>query len=264
MKAPGNSLRQKQAGPFRVVEKSFASDASLARHEHRIAYVSFLLAGSYNEAFHQDERICLPGTVIWHPRTEAHADRFHACGGHILDLEINAGWLSGAEQEFRVISRAQMFRGGLPYLLGLKIYRQLSADSCVIEDAATELLSFLFGGPVDRHRPAWFGRALEICGEIHDEQLSLARLSLLLDVHPVHIARSFRRFMGCTFGDHLAGIRIRKACELLRNSKISIVDVACASGFADHAHLCRALKKSTGLTPTSFRRTVQGGLLPPH
>jgi AraC family transcriptional regulator len=262
LKQSGNTLRQKRIGSFRVVEKIFAADTCLARHEHQTAYVSFLLGGSYSESFLQDERICSPGTVIWHPRTETHADRFHCHGGHLLDLEIEASWLSDAEQELKLVSGARMFRCGLPYLLGLRIYRQLRVDAFETEDAATELLSFFFAGPLDRHRPNWFNRALQICGEFHDEQLSLAKLALFLGVHPVHVACTFRRFLGCTFGDHLAEIRLRKACELLRNSKNPIVDVAHASGYADHAHMCRALKKSTGLTPSAFRKTVQAGLRP--
>jgi AraC family transcriptional regulator len=94
---------------------------------------------------------------------------------------------------------------------------------------------------------------LQICGDL-EQQLSLASLALAVGVHPVHVARSFRRFLGYTFGDHLAKIRIRKAFSLLVNSRTPIVDVAYACGFADHAHLCRAFKRSTGLTPSAFRR----------
>ncbi len=259
MNTVGNTLREKQSGPFRVIEKTYAAGASLARHEHRAAYVSFLLAGDYEEVSREEERNCSPGTVIWHPKTEAHADRFHSSGGHLLDLEIGAGWLGDAAQECRVVPRACIFRGGLPYLLGLRIYRGLSTGSGKFEEAATELLSFFFAGPLDRHRPAWFNRTLEICSEIHDPQLSLEKIARMLGVHPVHVARSFRRFMGCTFGDYLAEVRIRKAFELLRRSKRPIVEVAYSCGFADHAHLCRALKKSTGLTPSAFRKSVQTG-----
>jgi hypothetical protein len=113
-------------------------DASLSRHEHKTTYVSFLLAGSYSESYYQGERICSSGTVIWRPKTEAHADRFHSCGGHLLDLEIRADRLGDAQQELKLDSSARIFQGGLPYLLGLRIYRRLSADSCEIVDAATE------------------------------------------------------------------------------------------------------------------------------
>jgi AraC family transcriptional regulator len=256
MKSAGKTLRTKRIGAFRIVEKSYSADTVLALHKHETAYVSFLLAGTYVEVSEQEERSCSSGTVIWHPRTEAHADQFHSGGGHLLDLEINPAWLGDAAQELKPVSRACVFRDGLPYALGLRMYRELSADSRTVEDVATELLGFFFTGPRDRRPPAWFNRALEVCRETEEDKMSLANLALAVGVHPVHLARSFRRFLGCTFGDHLAKIRIRKAFELL-NSKRPIVDVAYACGFADHAHLCRVFKKSTGLTPSAFRSTVQ-------
>jgi AraC family transcriptional regulator len=252
-----NTLRTKQVGPFRIVEKFHSPSQRLALHEHEKAYVSFLLTGSYVEILRQEERICSPGTVIWHPTTEAHADQFRSDGGHLLDLEIDAAWLDDASQALESVARAHVFFGGLPYALGLRMYRELSTYSYRFEDAATELLGFFFAGPLERRPPAWFKRALQICNETEESRLSLASLALAVGVHPVHVARSFRRFLGYTFGDHLAKIRIRKAFGLLLHSKNSIVDVAYACGFADHAHLCRAFKQSTGLTPSAFRRNLQ-------
>ena len=209
------------------------------------------------EVSRQEERICSSGTVIWHPKTEAHADRFGSGGGHVLDLAIDPAWLDDAAQELEPISRARMFCGGLPYSLGLRIYRELSDDDAHrVADVATELLGFFFTGPLESRPPAWFKSALRICADTEEQHLSLTSLALAVGVHPVHVARSFRRFLGCTFGDHLAKIRILKAFDLL-NSKMPIVDVAYACGFADHAHLCRVFKKSTGLTPSTFRSTLR-------
>ena len=256
MKSTGPTLRKKRIGAFRIIEKSFSADTALALHEHEAAYVSFLLAGAYSEVSHQEERNCSSGTVIWHPRTEAHADQFHSRGGHLLDLEIDPAWLGDVAQELKPVPRACIFRDGLPYSLGLRVYRALRTDSHMVEDAAIELLGFFFNGPLDRRPPAWFKRALQLCGVIEPRPISLASLAFAVGVHPVHLARSFHRFLGCTFGDHLAKIRIRKAFELL-NSERPIVEVAYACGFADHAHLCRAFKRSTGLTPSAFRNTVR-------
>jgi AraC family transcriptional regulator len=264
MTTAGNTIRNKQIGAFRIIEKSYSAGAALALHEHETAYVSFLLAGAYLEVSQQEERNCSAGTVIWHPRTEVHADRFHSGSSHLLDLEIDPAWLDDAAQELKPVSRARMFRGGLPYSLGLRMYHELSRDSGTVEDVATELLGFIFTGPRESHPPAWFKRALRICNDNDsdsdkdndkdEQQLSLTRLALDVGVHPVHVARSFRRFLGCTFGEHLAKIRIRRAFDLLLNSKRPIMEVAYACGFADHAHLCRAFKQSTGLTPSAFRK----------
>ena len=264
MTSAGSTLRKKQIGAFRIVEKSYSADAALALHEHETAYVSFLLAGAYVEDSQQEERNCSSGTVIWHPRTEAHTDRFHSGGGHMLDVEIDPAWLDDAAQELKPVSRARMFCGGLPYSLGLRMYRELSDDSDGVQDVVTELLGFFFTGPLESHPPAWFNRALRICNDLEEQQLSLASLALAVGVHPVHVARSFRRFLGYTFGDHLAKIRIRRAFDLLLNSKRPIVEVAYDCGFADHAHLCRAFKQSTGLTPSAFRKSVQSRLPTPE
>ncbi len=256
MNLAGTILREKQVGPFRIVEKVYDCHAALARHQHPTAFLSFLLAGAYVEASSKGENFCPSGTVIWHPRAEAHSDRFHPQGGHLIDLEVKDSWLQDAAQELRPATQPRRFCGGLPYALGLRLYRELSADSSVVEDIMTELLSFFFSGEVDRNPPVWFHRALQLVSDMEGRHQSLNSVAREVGVHPVHVARSFRRFLGCTFGDHLAKSRLRRAFELLLNPKSPIVEVAYACGFADHAHLCRTFKNSTGLTPTAFRDLV--------
>ena len=253
-------LRRKQIGPFELTEKSYLPGTILPAHEHARAYVSFLLTGGYREVSHQEERACSSGTVIWHPGGEVHADQFLATGGLLLDLEIAPLWLDDAAQDFKVDPRARMFSGGHLYSLGLQLYRALAHDGLKVHDLATEMLSFFCSGTVDRQPPIWFQHALEMAAATHDQRLSLSRVAQEVGVHPVHVARSFRRFTGCTFGDYLAQVRVRKAFDLLLSSNHTIADVAYTCGFADHAHLSRTFKRSTGLTPSAFRRSVRSGL----
>jgi AraC family transcriptional regulator len=252
----GKILREKHNGPFRITETSYSANAALAMHQHETAYLSFLLAGAYVEVSGPRETACSSGTVIWHPPKDAHADRFHSTGGHLLNLEISETWLRDAAQELKPHGGTRTFCGGLPFSLGLHLYRELQAKTDTVEDLANEVLSFFFTGPADREPPAWFKQALDLASETYDHPLSLTLIAREVGVHPVHLARSSRRFLGCTFGDHLAKVRLRRAFELLLFPKNSIANVAHSSGFADHAHLCRTFKKSTGLTPSTFRRGV--------
>jgi len=245
--------RIKQAAPFRIIEKCYEGSLTLGRHQHPTAYVSFLLAGSYVEVSGRDEIVCPTGTVIWHPSTEAHSDRFHPKGAHLIDLEVADSWLREAAQSLQPEGRSCVFCGGLPYTAGLEVYRALNTDDCPMEDTVTELLSFFFSGDTDRNPPPWFNRAVRLVGEGECKRRSLTAVARDVGVHPVHLSRSFRRFLGCTFGEHQAKLRVRRAFELLRDPHRSIADVAYGCGFADHAHLCRAFKKSTGLTPSAFR-----------
>lgn len=255
-KFPGKILRETSAGPFRITETSYSANAMLAVHVHETAYLSFLLSGAYLEFSGSRETTCLTGTVIWHPPNDAHGDRFQSAGGHLLNLEISEVWLQDIAQELKPSAEIRTFCGGLPYSLGLRLYRKLHANADNVEDLTNALVSFFFSGLVDRQPPAWFRQVLDLTRETYDRPLSLTGAARTVGVHPIHLARSFRRFLGCTFGDHLSTVRLRKAFELLLTTKKSIADVAHSSGFADHSHLCRSFRKSTGLTPSAFRETV--------
>ena len=256
MNLRGNILRERQTGPFRIVEKSYDGATSLEKHQHATAYLSFLLAGAYVEAANARETVCPSGTVIWHPPGETHSDRFHPDGGHLIDLEVASPWLLEATRALRPAAESRIFCGGLPYALGLRLYRELSVDGGGVEDIVTELLSFFFCGGSDRRPPAWFKRALQCVRDAEDSHQSLTAVAREAGVHPVHLARSFRRFLGCTFGDYQAKVRVQRAFEMLRTADRPIVEVAYACGFADHAHLCRTFKQCTGLTPTAFRKVA--------
>ncbi|MBQ4165586.1 MAG: helix-turn-helix transcriptional regulator, partial [Oscillospiraceae bacterium] len=53
------------------------------------------------------------------------------------------------------------------------------------------------------------------------------------------------------------GIRIRRACSLLRENTLSITEVALRCGFSDSNYFSRAFRKCCGMTPSQYR---SGGL----
>lgn len=172
----------------------------------------------------------------------------------MLNLEVSSQWLAETSQEFKPCGEVRAFHCGLPYALGLRLYHAVQTKCRDVDDVALELAGFFFsGGVVDRCPPAWFQRSLDLVADTFTQPQSLNGVARVVGVHPVHVARSFRRFLGYTFGDHVAKLRVAKAFELLARSNCAIVDVAHSCGFADHAHLCRAFKKCTGLTPSAFR-----------
>jgi AraC family transcriptional regulator len=48
--------------------------------------------------------------------------------------------------------------------------------------------------------------------------------------------------------------RIERAKSMLRDPRHSIVDVALACGFSSQAHLSAMFKRSTGVTPGTYRK----------
>lgn len=69
----------------------------------------------------------------------------------------------------------------------------------------------------------------------------------------------FRRELGEGIDAVIRRQRIERAADLLRNSPLSISEVASRAGFADAYYFSHAFKKTTGESPSRWRRRVRGG-----
>ncbi len=100
-------------------------------------------------------------------------------------------------------------------------------------------------------------RALQLVMEFIRENLntrfSLEELASLANLSPVHFARLFRRTTGMAPHQWLLEQRLKRAEDLLRNSRLPISQVAARTGFSDQSHLTRHFRRSRGVTPSEFR-----------
>jgi AraC family transcriptional regulator len=96
-------------------------------------------------------------------------------------------------------------------------------------------------------------RARELLHDRFLETLSLSEIAGHAGVHPVHLARTFRKYYRCSIGEYQRRLRVEHASRQIINSSRSLAAVAVDAGFADQAHFCRVFKNYTGLTPSKFR-----------
>jgi len=73
-------------------------------------------------------------------------------------------------------------------------------------------------------------------------------------VHPVHVARVFRRHHGCTAASHVRRLRVAWAQEQLLRPGASLAAVALAAGFSDQSQFSRAFRQVVGVSPARWRR----------
>ena len=85
------------------------------------------------------------------------------------------------------------------------------------------------------------------------DRFNVRELAKEAGVHPVYLARIFRRYYGCTIGDYVRSIRIQQAQEDLLDSNKAIAEIAIKNGFADQSHFTRSFKHVTGVTPARYR-----------
>ncbi len=71
------------------------------------------------------------------------------------------------------------------------------------------------------------------------------------------LQRKLKQTMGVTPQELLSEARIKRACQLLRQTDRNISEVAYACGFNDPKYFSRCFKQSTGKSPTEYRDGVE-------
>lgn len=76
----------------------------------------------------------------------------------------------------------------------------------------------------------------------------------MVDMSKYYSLRLFKQSMGVTPHQYLIQQRMEKAKQLLKQEKVSIVEVAAQCGFSNQSHFARVFNKNTDLTPRAYRK----------
>lgn len=92
------------------------------------------------------------------------------------------------------------------------------------------------------------------------KQLSMPGLAAQFNMTTRTFNRRFIAAVGQTPGDYLTEVRMTFACDLLKNSDLTILEVAGYSGYNDASWFSVRFKQWSGNSPKSYRRTVRAKL----
>jgi AraC family transcriptional regulator len=254
-------LRQHDAGGFSLSQTRYRPGSTLPRHSHESHYVCFVLSGTYKESYERRTRSCQPAMVLYHPAGELHAQSFDMTVVDLFRIEVNPARLRYPSQVSLSIDGCD-FRGGAPVGLAHKLYQEFQEPDAVshlaIEGLGLELIATLARDSqarinTSRQTPRWLGQAHELVKSRYLEHLTLSDIAGSVGVHPVTLAREFRRHYDCTVGDLLRRERINFACRELLKPEESIAGVAVSAGFYDQSHFAKVFKRLIGMTPACYR-----------
>ena len=84
--------------------------------------------------------------------------------------------------------------------------------------------------------------------------LTIDELAGVAGLSRSHFCTAFRHARGITPHDYLTECRVAQAKQLLADPAASVADIAAQVGFHTTSAFCAIFKRSTGITPTRFRR----------
>lgn len=86
-----------------------------------------------------------------------------------------------------------------------------------------------------------------------DEAFDLARLADEVGLSAFHFSRQFAAAAGMAPSRYFIARRMDKAKRLLRESELSIVDVALAVGYSNPSHFAQVFRRESGVAPSDYR-----------
>ena len=251
----GTTRRNLSSPTFCAMECSYRASDVLPVHIHNHSQLTFVLHGGYSE--HRSGMVvsCEAGTALFRPAGDPHANRFSERGALCLNLTIrgNADLPTGS---FPMRARRV---GPIAALYHLRRELRIRDDvsPLLAEEVGTWLYASLTNGwafHLDGHPPSWLERIRDRVHSEFDRPPSLAQLATEAGVHRIHVAKAFHHHFGCTVGEYIRLRRLEVACHQLVATDLPVSRIAHNTGFADHSHFARTVRRFLGEAPTSFRQ----------
>jgi len=84
--------------------------------------------------------------------------------------------------------------------------------------------------------------------------LERAAMARIAGVTARHLDRLFAAYLGTSFLDQYRRIRLQHAHRLLKQSPLSVSEIAVATGFSSLSHFSRMFRAVYGIAPRAARR----------
>ena len=267
-KCRGNIFSQFRSRGLLFAEIVHPSEEDVPRHTHHTSFYHLTVAGKYEEST-PCGRVCFaPFSSAFAHSDSRHDARVARGGVHLFTLELGCHWIQEFLQVHPEPETVHDCAGGRLTCLGIQLYREYregkAANALTIDALVWELLAAAAALELEKMAtPPWWGRIIELLHFEFRRDLRISDLAQEAGVHPVHLARVFRRLTQQPPGEWLQRRRIRAACQKLLDPDQGIADVAVESGFADQSHLTRTFKRYTAMTPAQFRHTFHSSAVSP-
>jgi AraC family transcriptional regulator len=242
-----------QFGGFLLSVTDYPTGARLRWHAHDEPFLTYVVRGGYRERTRSTLRDCERHHLVVHPSGEIHADEFPAAA-RCLNIHFEKEWRRRFDRALAVPALAAS--SVISEIIARSARELRSPDAVspmVIEGLMLELFGELARCRTPDRAPRWLHAVREEIESRFRESLTLVSLATAANVHPVHLARSFRRHFGRTVGEMIRELRVRYARTRIP-SGVPLRELAAEAGFADQSHLTRTFRSLTGTTPSAFRR----------
>lgn len=103
------------------------------------------------------------------------------------------------------------------------------------------------------------GEILNYISANYTEEIRVEQIAKDYHLDRSYLERTFKRETGMSIREAITDFRIKKAQSLLRETSVSIADVAKYSGFGDRLYFSKFFRKKFGMSPSEYRKVSKLG-----
>src|SRR5688572_29624761 len=231
-----------------VHEVRYPSGWSVPAHAHARDNLSFVVEGAMMEdTTAGPSHVLRTCDAILKPRGTVHSNCCGPDGARTLVIEFADE--ATAMPVYAVLGAPQTLRALL------RAARLLHIAPCeAAEDVREIVIETLARVPSPSSRDAardgcrWLARTVGLLHAGFAAPVRVQDLAREAHLHPVYLARAFRRRHGCSITAYRRQLQVAHAARRLAGSDEPLASVALRSGFADQSHLCRAFRAMAGVS----------------
>jgi AraC family transcriptional regulator len=256
----GVIFKRRAVSGFSLVELNYSPNIVVSNHAHEQANFCMAIEGGCTETYGTKMREYKPFTLGFLPPYRTHSIKTSSNGMRAFSIDVAPQWLERMRECSLDVEDSVYCPGGVLIQLLMKLYHEFqnmdAASPLAVEGLALEMLAEVSRNQLlnkETKSPRWLKQAREIINDDFSTHLSLNTIAEKVGVHPVHLARTFRRHYDCTIGEYIRKIRIEFACRKMTTSETPLIEIALNTGFSDQSHFTRIFKRLKGMTPAEYR-----------
>ena len=259
----GDSYRSVATPSFQFSElQATVPERQVPLHTHETPHFILITSGVYVTAARNQRGLCSSGTLVFNPAGTTHRDCFRSRNGKFLSISPEAGMsrLLGRGSPVPQMLAGEGVRVPDDPLIGDRIVSQLreglEPTAMILEGLGLELIGLVAAiedRTASRMAPRWLLLAKERLEDCFGDDLSIADLAASASVHPVYLARAYRRYFGCSPGEYLRRRRLLRVQGLLSGTDLPLVQIALQCGFSDQSQMTRSFSSTFGVPPARYR-----------
>jgi AraC family transcriptional regulator len=206
--------------------------------------------------------VAKPADVLFHPANRPIRVKTGKAGASTLSLDLDQAGADRFVEAGLDLNDARLVHCPSALLIAHRMREELVRRDrwtpVVLEGYVLQLMVAAFRrGEKLAQIPAWLRRVQERLVTDCVSRRHLADYAQEAGVHPMHLARAFRQYVGMSVGEQIRTERVKRAAALLTATNQSLADVATCVGFCDQGHLARQFKRVLGVSPSAYRRTYR-------